>query len=218
MGTEDQNNLNGEQPRITALGSPAFDVDMDSEMTRIMSETQEAAETIRQSFVSASRARDETITQAQSEADRIRAEAGMTLADARAEADRLTADSKDETEARLKEAEEQAVRRLAQAADQAEELLRDARAEHATLSETVPRLQAAIAEMETFIEAFRHATRRFEDTTGEMLITDETDKFQPPNPENGNGTTTREHPTDHPPNQAGQSKQAAIETLRSLSI
>ena len=218
MGTNDRNNLNGEQPSVTALGSLTLEVDMDPEMTRIMSETQEAAEVIRQSFVSASHAREETITRGQTEADRMRAEAEVILADARTKADRLTADSKDETEARLKEAEEQAVRRLAQAADQAEELLRDARAEHATLSETVPRLQAAIAEMETFIEAFRHATRRFEDATGEMLITDETDKFQPTNPENGNGTTTREHPTDHPPNQAGQSKQAAIETLRSLSI
>jgi hypothetical protein len=129
MGTDEPANLDGEQPIAAGLGLSALDVDMDPEMTRIMSETQEAAEAIRQSFVSASRARDETITQARSEADRMRAEAGMALADARAEADKLTAESNDEIEARLKEAEEESARRLAQAADQADELLRDARAD-----------------------------------------------------------------------------------------
>jgi hypothetical protein len=218
MGTDEPANLDGEQPIAAGLGLSALDVDMDPEMTRIMSETQEAAEAIRQSFVSASRARDETITQARSEADRMRAEAGMALADARAEADKLTAESNDEIEARLKEAEEESARRLAQAADQADELLRDARAEHAALSETIPRLRAAVAEMETFIEAFRHATRRFEDATGEMPIADETDGYQPSSAEIGNGTTSRERPTDHPPDQARDSKQAAFETLRSLSI
>lgn len=217
MGTDDRNDLNGEQPRV-ALGSLSVDVDMDSEMTRIMSETREAAEAIRQSFVTASRVREETITKAQTEADRMRAEAEVVLADARTEADRLISDSKDETEARLKEAEERAALQLAQAADQAEELLRDARAEHATLSETVPRLRDAVAEIETFIEAFRHATRRFKEATGDMMVSGETDTFQPASPENGNGTVARQRLTDPRPEQAEEGKQAAIKALSSLSI
>ncbi len=149
MGSDDRNDSNGEQPRVNALDSLSVGVDMDLEMTRIMSETQEAVEAIRQSFVSASHAREETIAQAQAEADTIRAEADRMraeaearladarteadrlkadgkkeaearLADARTEADRLIADSKNEAEGRLKEAEKQAAHQLVQAADQAE--------------------------------------------------------------------------------------------------
>ena len=127
MGSDDRDDSNGEQPSVNALDSLSVGVDMDLEMTRIMSETQEAVEAIRQSFVSASHAREETIAQAQAEADtiraeadRMRAEAEVVLADARTEADRLIADSKNEAEARLKEAEKQAAHQLVQAADQAE--------------------------------------------------------------------------------------------------
>ncbi len=149
MGSDDRNDFDGEQPSVNALDSLSVGVDLDLEMTRIMSETQEAIEAIRQSFVSASHAREETIAQAQAEtdrmraeADRMRAEAEVVLADARTEAeklivdskneaetrladagteaDRLIADSKNEAEARLKEAEKQAAHQLVQAADQAE--------------------------------------------------------------------------------------------------
>ncbi len=113
MGTDNGNDLNGEQPRVTAPGSLSVDVDMDPELTRIMSATQEATEAVRQSFEAASRAREETIAQGQAEAE-------VVLADARIEADRLVAEGKDETEARLKEAEKQAAHQLVQAADQAE--------------------------------------------------------------------------------------------------
>ena len=64
-----------------------------------------AVEAIRRSFVAASHAREETIAQAQAEADRLVAdskkEVEARLAAARTEADRLVADSKKEVEARL---------------------------------------------------------------------------------------------------------------------
>ncbi len=138
MGSDDRNDSNGEQPSVNALDSLSAGVDMDLEMTRIMSEAQEAVEAIRQSFESASHAREETIALAQAEADtirgetdRMRAEAEVVLADARTEADTLVADSKKEaksrlatarteTDARLKEAEQQAAHQLVQAAEEAE--------------------------------------------------------------------------------------------------
>ncbi len=127
MGSDDRDDSKGEQPSVNALDSLSVGVDMDLEMTRIVSEAQEAVEAVRQSFVSASHAREETIAQAQAEADTIRdeadgmrAEAEARLADARTEADKLIADSKNEAEARLKEAEKQATHQLVQAADQAE--------------------------------------------------------------------------------------------------
>ena len=127
LGSDDRDDSKGEQPSVNALDSLSVDADMDLEMTRIVSETQEAVEAVRQSFVSASHAREETIAQAQAEADtiraeadRMRAEAEVVLADARTEADRLIADSKNEAEARLKEAEKQAAHQLVQAADRAE--------------------------------------------------------------------------------------------------
>ncbi len=211
MGTDNGNDLNGEQPRVTAPGSLSVDVDMDPELTRIMSATQEATEAVRQSFEAASRAREETIAQGQAEAE-------VVLADARTEADRLVAEGKDETEARLKEAEKQAARHLAQAAEQAEGLLRDARAEHAKLSEVVPRLRAAVGEIEAFIEAFRHATRRFEEATGHMMISGETDTSPLASNEDDDGTGARQPISDLPLETGGESKQAAIEALSSLSI
>ena len=215
MGTKERKHSNGEGPK-TGLGSLRVDVDMDPEMTRIMSETQEAAETIRQSFVSASRAREETIAQAQTEADRMRAEAEEILADARTEADKLIADSKAETEARQKEAEKRTAHQLAQAADQAEDLLRDARAEHATLTEAVPRLRAVVAEKDTFMEGFRDAMRRFEEATGDMMVSDETDTSPPATPEDDDGTGANDPSTDSPPDDAGELKMA-VNALKSLS-
>jgi len=110
-GSDARDDSKGEQPSVSALDSFSVDADMDLEMTRIMSETQEAVEAVRQSFLSASHAREKTIAQAQAEADTIRAEAdGMraeaevVLADARTGADKLTADCKNEAEARLADA------------------------------------------------------------------------------------------------------------------
>ena len=149
LGSDDRDDSKGEQPSVNAVDSLSVGADMDLEMTRIVSETQEAVEAVRQSFVSASHAREETIAQAQAEADTIRDEADgiraeaearladarteadkliadskneaeARLADARTEADKLIADSKNEAEARLKEAEKQAAHQLVQAADQAE--------------------------------------------------------------------------------------------------
>ena len=215
MGTKDRKHSNGEEPN-TGPGSLRVDVDMDPEMTRIMSETQEAAETIRQSFVSASRAREETIAQAQTEADRMRAEAEEILADARTEADKLIADSKAETEARQKEAEKRTAHQLAQAADQAEDLLRDARAEHATLTEAVPRLRAVVAESDNFMDAFRDAMRRFEEATGDMVVLGETDTSPSASPEDDDGTVTREPTTDSPPDD-DEDRIMAANALKSLS-
>jgi F0F1-type ATP synthase membrane subunit b/b' len=212
MGTKDRKHSNGEGPN-TGLGSLRVDVDMDPEMRRIMSETQE---TIRQSFVSASRAREETIAQAQTEADRMRADAENVLADARTEADKLIADSKAETEARQKEAEKRAAHQLAQAANQAEELLRDARAEHATLTEAVPRLRAVVAESDTFMDAFRDAMRRFEEATGDMMVSDETDTSPPASPEDDDGTVPGGPSTDSSPDDA-EDRKAAANALKSLS-
>jgi F0F1-type ATP synthase membrane subunit b/b' len=212
MGTKDRKHSNGEGPN-TGLGSLRVDVDMDPEMRRIMSETQE---TIRQSFVSASRTREETIAQAQTEADKVRAAAEQVLADARTEADKLIADSKAETEARQKEAEKRAAHQLAQAADQAEDLLRDARAEHATLTEAVPRLRAVVAERDTFMEGFRDAMRRFEEATGDMMVSDETDTSPPASPEDDDGTAAGAPSTDSSPDDA-EDRKAAANALKSLS-
>ncbi len=215
MGTKDRKHSNGEEPN-TGLGSLRVDVDMDPEMTRIMSETQEAAETIRQSFVSASRAREETIAQAQTEADRMRAEAEVVLADARTEAVKLIADSKAETEARQKEAEKRAAHQLAQAADQAEDLLRDARAEHATLTEAIPRLRAVVAESDTFMDGFRDAMRRFEEATGDMTVSAETDTSPLASPEDDDGTVPGGPTADFPPDDDGD-RTTAANALKSLS-
>jgi len=215
MGTKDRKHSNGEEPN-TGLGSLRVDVDMDPEMTRIMSETQEAAETIRQSFVSASRAREETIAQAQTEAGRMRAEAEVVLADARTEAVKLIADSKAETEARQKEAEKRAAHQLAQAADQAEDLLRDARAEHATLTEAVPRLRAVVAESDTFMDGFRDAMRRFEEATGDMMVSAETDTSPLASPEDDDGTVPGGPTADFPPDDDGD-RTTAANALKSLS-
>ena len=215
MGTKDRKHSNGEEPN-TGLGSLRVDVDMDPEMTRIMSETQEAAETIRQSFVSASRAREETIAQAQTEADRMRAEAEVVLADARTEAVKLIADSQAETEARQKEAEKRAAHQLAQAADQAEDLLRDARAEHATLTEAVPRLRAVVAESDTFMDGFRDAMRRFEEATGDMMVSAETDTSPLASPEDDDGTVPGGPTADFPPDDDGD-RTTAANALKSLS-
>ena len=215
MGTKDRKHSNGEEPN-TGLGSLRVDVDMDPEMTRIMSETQEAAETIRQSFVSASRAREETIAQAQTEADRMRAEAEVVLADARTEAVKLIADSKAETEARQKEAEKRAAHQLAQAADQAEDLLRDARAEHATLTEAIPRLRAVVAESDTFMDGFRDAMRRFEEATGDMMVSAETDTSPLASPEDDDGTVPGGPTADFPPDDDGD-RTTAANALKSLS-
>jgi hypothetical protein len=170
MSTDDRNDFNGEQPRDTALGFHNVDESLEA--------VRESTEAIRQSSMSASSATEETIAETQAEADTMGVEAEVVLADARTEADRLIADSKDETEARLKEAEEQAARHLAQAADQAEELLRDARAEHDTLTEAIPQLRAAEAEVYAFIDAFRDAVRRFEEATGDMTVLGETEARQ----------------------------------------
>ena len=215
MGTKDRKHSNGEGPN-TGLGSLRVDVDMDPEMTRIMSATQEATEAVRQSFVSASRAREERIAQAQTEADKVRAEAEEVLADARTEADKLIADSKAETEARQKEAEKRAAHQLAQAADQAEDLLRDARAEHATLTEAVPRLRAVVAESDTFMDAFRDAMRRFEEATGNMTVSGETDTSPPASPEDDDGTAAGALTTDSPP-EDDEDRKAAANALKSLS-
>ena len=215
MGTKDRKHSNGEGP-TTGLGSLRVDVDMDPEMTRIMSATQEAAEAVRQSFVSAARAREERIAQAQTEADKVRAEAEQVLADARTEADKLIADSKAETEARQKEAEKRAAHQLAQAADQAEDLLRDAHAEHATLTEAVPRLRAVVAESDTFMDAFRDAMRRFEEATGDMTVSGETDTSPPASPEDDDGTAAGALTTDSSPDDA-EDRKAAANALKSLS-
>ena len=224
MSTEDRKQSNGEGPN-TGLDELRVEVDMDPEMTRMIAETQAAAETIRQSFVSASRVGEDTIAQARSSADTMRAEASRmqaeaeeVLADARTEADKLKADSKAETEARQKEAEERAAHQLAQAANQAEDLLQDARAEHATLTEAIPRLRTAVAESDTFMDTFRDAMRRFEEATGDMMVSDETDTSPPARPEDDDGTVAGEGITDSAPESSTQDRiDAAMETLNSLS-
>ncbi len=94
VGSDAPDDSKGEQPSVDALGDGA---DMDLEMTRITSELQEAVEAVRQSFVSASHAKEETITQAQAEADTVRAECCLTSSRRKAaleivsfEADRLS--------------------------------------------------------------------------------------------------------------------------------
>lgn len=182
---------------------------MDPELTRIMSATQEATEAVRQSFEAASRAREETIARGQAEAE-------VVLADARTEADKLIANSKAETEARQKEAEKRAAHQLAQAADQAEDLLRDARAEHATLTEAVPRLRAVVAESDTFMDGFRDAMRRFEEATGDMTVSAETDTSPLASPEDDDGTVPGGPTADFPPDDDGD-RTTAANALKSLS-
>ena len=79
-------------------------------------------------------------------------------------------------------------------------------------------MRAAVREIEAFIEAFRHATRRFEEATGHMMISGETDTSPLASNEDDDGTGARQPISDLPLDTGGENKQAAIEALSSLSI
>jgi hypothetical protein len=79
-------------------------------------------------------------------------------------------------------------------------------------------LRAAVGEIEAFIEAFRHATRRSKEATGNMMISGETDTSPLASNEDDDGTGARQPISDFPLDTEGESEQAAIQALSSLSI
>jgi hypothetical protein len=230
MGINDRYaDISGEQPRVAALDL-GLDVDRETAIRRILSETRKATEDIRhstealcQSPLSASGTGAEIIAETQAQAVTIGAEAQLELpaADFVIELEKLANGLSDmtggkvETETPLTEDERRAQPHVEHAADP-EELLRNLWAEHGTLTETFSRLRAAVAEADSSIDAFRHAMKRFEEATGDMMGSSETDTSRPPSPADGNGTVAAEHQTESLPDLARDRKQTALAALSSL--
>ncbi len=180
MGTAGRNDFRGDRSRLM----DGLDVDAGAEIAQIMPEARQATEAVRQSTAallqsssSAAGTRRELAAPARINADGMRPESEWELGTAGfvVELERLAnglrgADGTDEAGTRLKEDESH----VTSAADPAEKLLRNMWAEHASLTQTVSQLQAAVAEAEASIDAFKHAMRRLEEAAGDSVNSNET--------------------------------------------
>ena len=196
----------------------SLDVDIDLQMTQIMSEARRATDAVRQTTAAIRQSSGATSAGVDHTTAGELATAGFVL-----ELEKLANGLQDvaageaETATRLDQGNEQAQLSAEDGADWVKQALRDVWAQHATLTETVTRMHAVVADAEGSIDTFRDAMNRLEEATGTEIVQSETKMAPAATSAHQVEPVASDRTPDRSPAHDARSRQAALEALRSLS-
>ncbi len=209
MGIDSSEDFDG---RIT------LDGDIDLQMQQIMSETRRATEATRQTNAAIRQSSGTTLPAVEQTTAGEIPTAGFVL-----ELEKLANGLQDvaageaDTATRLDQGNEQAQLSAEDGADWVKQALRDLWAQHATLTETVTRMHAVVADAEGSIDAFRDAMSRLEEATGTEIAPRERETPQvATSTHQVEPVASEANPGPVPPHDAS-SRRAALQALRSLT-
>ncbi|MDH3606825.1 MAG: hypothetical protein OER12_07500 [Acidimicrobiia bacterium] len=228
MHTEDDGPIAFEQPEADSGTVPGLEMDMELRMAQVLSQAREATQALRHAAADRSpgpttHAKGPPWTEAEAETDARGAE--LPVADFVVELERLANGLQEMVDA---QSATQGLAPLARspvvAGDQVESLLQTLWAEHASLTESVSRLHAAMAAADASMNAFKETMSRFEEATREAMVLRQPDvgkrEQRAVQSEEGSAGVAAEGATSDSPFDAGDEakKRAALAALRSLSI
>lgn len=221
MHTEDDGTIAFEQPEVASDALPGLDMDMDLRMAQVLSQAREATQALRQATAdgtleSPTRAERPLLAKAESETEARGAE--LPVADFVVELERLANGLQEMVDAQpAAQALEPLGRSSILAGDQVDSLLQTLWAEHASLTEAVSRLHAAVAAADASMHAFKETMSRFAEATGEAMVLRQPGVAQ--RKPGGARTSGDEDTSEFPSDVDDEAKKtAALAALRSLSI